>query len=160
MRLHLLRHAKTQAVAASSRDFDRKLLPRGIAQSGVMGDFLKGKLEENIPVYCSTSARTRQTFELVSEKAPLRNVSFSDRLYHASLDTLLDFVWSLPESEEILIIGHNEGISELATYFTEKFISLKTCGYICIEFDAASWKEISRGLGTEAAAFRPEVKDH
>jgi len=158
MKLHLLRHAKTQVAASSIRDFDRKLLPKGIAQSDAMGDFLKLNVGIDIPVFCSASTRTRQTLGIIQEKVPFRHAVFTDVLYHASLNTLLDFVWSVEGKTDFMIVGHNEGISELATYFTDKFISLKTCSYICIEFDADSWEETSKGLGTEVDAFRPEVK--
>lgn len=158
MKLHLLRHAKTQAVAPSGRDFDRELLPKGIAQADEMGRFLNEKLSRKITVYCSSSARTKQTATLVQAHFEFRDIRFLDRLYHAELNTLLDFTWSVEGNDDILLIGHNEGISDLASYFTDKFISLKTCGYICIEFEGNSWKEASRGMGTETNSFRPEIE--
>lgn len=159
MKLHILRHAKTQAVAPSNKDFDRKLLPKGIAQANEMGHFLNEKLSRKITVHCSSSERTRQTASIVQSRFEFRDIRFSDRLYHADLNTLLDFIWSQEGKEDFLLIGHNEGISDLATYLTDKFISLKTCEYICIEFDADSWKEVSRGLGSEVDSFRPEIKE-
>lgn len=158
MKLHILRHAKTQAIAPSNKDFDRSLLPKGIAQAEAMGTYLNEKLSRKITVYCSSSARTRQTAEIVQSRFEFRDIRFSDALYHADLNSLLNFIWSLDGKEDVLLIGHNEGISDLAGYFTDKFISLKTCGYMCIEFNADSWKETSKGLGQEVASFRPEVK--
>lgn len=160
MKLHILRHAKTQVVAPSNKDFDRKLLPKGIAQSELMGTFLNEKLSRKITVHCSSSARTKQTAEIVQSFFEFRDIRFSDKLYHADLHALLDFIWSIEGKEDFLLIGHNEGISDLASYFTGKFISLKTAGYICIEFNVDSWKETSRDLGTVVDSFRPEVKDY
>ncbi len=158
MKIHILRHAKTQAVAPSNKDVDRKLLPKGIAQANEMGPFLNEKLSRKITVHCSSSARTRQTAEIVQSHFEFRDIRFSDQLYHADLNTLLNFIWSLEGKDDFLLIGHNEGISDLATYFTDKFISLKTCEYACIEFNADSWQETSKGTGTLTDSFRPDVK--
>lgn len=158
MKLHLLRHAKTEDKAASGKDFDRELLPKGIAQAKEMGLYLNERLSRKITVHCSSSARTRETAALVQESFGFRDIRFSDKLYHASLHTLLDFIWSLDGGEDILLIGHNEGISDLASYFTDKFVSMKTCGYICISFEAGSWKETSRGTGKETDLFRPDIR--
>ena len=160
MKLHILRHAKTQVIAATNKDFDRKLLPKGIAQAESMGKFLNEKLSRKITVHCSSSARTMQTANIVQSAFEFRDIRYTDKLYHADLHALLDFVWSIEEQDDFLLIGHNEGISDLASYFTEKFISLKTAEYICIEFNVSSWKETSRGLGQVADSFRPEVKDY
>lgn len=56
-----------------------------------------------------------------------------------------------------MIIGHNNGLSELASYFTEEFIDLSTCEYICITFDIQSWKETSKGNGIISDRFHPKV---
>ncbi len=157
MKLHLLRHAKTNQQSETGRDFDRKLLPKGTQQALEMSDFLE-KLE-NFEVHCSSSMRTRQTYELVAPKIPTANVHFWDDLYHASYMDLLRFITSLEIKKDILLIGHNEGISDLATYLTDQFISLKTCGYVCLEAHIASWAELSKGTATARLFYRPEVED-
>lgn len=155
MKLHLLRHAKTNQQSETGRDFDRKLLPKGVQQCLEISDFLE-KLD-NYEVHCSSSMRTRQTYELISPKVATANIHFWDDLYHASHLELLQFINSLETSKDILLIGHNEGISDLASYLTDQFISLKTCGYICLEADISSWSELSKGQAKITESYRPEV---
>ncbi|MCE3295852.1 MAG: hypothetical protein K0R65_1566 [Crocinitomicaceae bacterium] len=155
MKLHLLRHAKTDPKSETGRDFDRKLLPKGTQQSLEISDYLE-KLE-NFEVHCSSSMRTRQTYELVSPKIATANVHFWDDLYHASHMDLLSFLNSLETGKDILLIGHNEGISDLATYLSDHHVALKTCGYICLEADISSWAELSKGIARITDSYRPEV---
>lgn len=157
MKLHILRHAKTQLITPSQKDFDRVLLPKGIEQSKRMGVYLNEKLSRKITVYCSTSARTQQTAKIVQEKFEFRDLRLTDQLYHADLMSLLDFIWKLEGKEDILLIGHNDGISDLASYFTDEYIGLQTAGYCCIEFDSETWKNTSKGLGRVVDSFRPKV---
>jgi len=161
MKLHLLRHAKTQPESVTGKDFDRILLPKGRMQAEKMGEYWIENPLGKIAVYCSSSARTTETAALIGEIYPLGKVQHVDQLYHASLKTLLDFVNSRKETTDLLIIGHNEGISDLACYLLDEFYDLQTCGYICIELEVDSWPEVSKGLGQAASAFRPEVSaDH
>jgi phosphohistidine phosphatase SixA len=71
--------------------------------------------------------------------------------------SLLDFIWKLEGKEDILLIGHNDGISDLASYFTDEYIGLQTAGYCCIEFDSENWKNTSKSLGRLVDSFRPKV---
>lgn len=157
MKLHLLRHAKTQVIQPNQSDFDRSLLPKGEEQARMIGIYLNEKLSRKITVFCSLSVRTRQTATIVQQYFEFRDIRFEQKLYLADLNAMLDFIWSLDQKEDILIIGHNEGISELASYFTDSYVGLQTAGYVCIEFDASSWKETSTGTGRLVDAFRPDV---
>ena len=157
MKLHILRHAKTEVIGATQKDFDRALLPKGIEQAKRMGIYLNEKLSRKITVYCSTSARTQETAKIVQEKFEFRDLRLKENLYLADLQELLDFVWNLEGKEDVLLIGHNDGISELASYFTDNYIGLQTSGYCCIEFQAHQWKDTSRGTGRLLDSFRPKV---
>lgn len=157
MKLHLLRHAKTQPIQPNQKDFDRKLLPKGQEQARLMGEYLNEKLSRKITVFCSSSARTRQTAKNVQQTFDFRDIRFDEKLYLADLNTLLDFIWSLDHNNDVLLIGHNDGISELASYFTDSYVGLQTAGYVCVEFEANSWQETSKGLGRLVEAYRPDV---
>ena len=62
------------------------------------------------------------------------NRNFFDELYLVGKDDLMTFISNREEAKEILIIGHNFGISELASYYTGKQILLKTGGFVSIDF--------------------------
>lgn len=157
MKLHLLRHAKTEKFSSSGKDFDRKLMEKGIRQSTEMFKFLETKSFENTNLYCSAAQRTKETYELVCSKLKLNHISFHQDLYLAGLEELLQFIWNLKSQKNIFIIGHNEGLSELASYLSGSNIQLKTCGYIQLEFECESSEEISKDCGIIRESYRPEV---
>ncbi|MFK7786692.1 MAG: histidine phosphatase family protein [Crocinitomicaceae bacterium] len=156
MRLHLLRHGKTQQQSSTGRDFDRELNPKGVVQCEMLSDYFK-KMDVNCEVWCSTARRTRQTYSNVSRENLLKKVVMLDNFYLCSRDTMLQALWKRSGNDDLLIVGHNYGISDLATYLTDVRIELRTGGYICIDFDGFKWEEISRGLGTIADQYRPKV---
>ena len=157
MKLHLLRHAKTEKFSSSGKDFDRKLMEKGIRQSTEMFKFLETKSFENTNLYCSAAQRTKETYELVCSKLKLNHISFHQELYLAGLEDLLQFIWNLKSQKNIFIIGHNEGLSELASYLSGSNIQLKTCGYLQLEFLSESSEEMSKDCGIIRESYRPEV---
>jgi phosphohistidine phosphatase len=157
MILHLVRHGKTNQISASGQDYDRELLPRGIAQSRFLGDYLK--LKESCQVYCSSSVRTKQTLHYMNESLLLPRVNYQDDLYLCSRDHLLGLLFQQDHNKDIIIIGHNYGISDLASYLLDEAVELRTGEYIAIEFECENWSEISRGLGTTFDRYRPRVAD-
>jgi phosphohistidine phosphatase len=157
MKLHLIRHAKTDQSSESGKDFDRKLLPKGIIQSNVLGFYLHEQDLRSAVTFCSTAARTRETLTILNNLVFIGRTILSDDLYLCDREMYLKIIWNLRHGKDLVFIGHNDGISQIASYFLEKDITLKTCGYLCIEFTAKNWAEVSRGTGQLLAEFRPQV---
>jgi phosphohistidine phosphatase len=156
MKLHLLRHAKTSTASTSGKDFDRELSTKGVAQGNLMGAYLKQTAGIKT-VLCSSAARTRQTLDIVTYHKQLSSVGHLKELYLASRDQMLEILWKQIGDNDILLVGHNFGISDLATYLTDTRIELRTSEYVCIEFEGLTWQEISRATGTITAQYRPRV---
>lgn len=156
MKLHLLRHGKTHQHSDTGRDYDRKLNEKGWLQCELLADYFDQK-KLNCEVWCSSAKRTRETFTRVSKKVQMKKVVMRDDLYLCSRETLLEALWERSGDEDLLIVGHNYGISDLATYLTDERIELRTGGYICIEFVDFRWEELSRGLGVISDQYRPKV---
>lgn len=112
----LLRHAKSAWDAPGLDDHDRPLNRRGEKAARTMGEYLaaSGPLPELI--LCSTAMRARQTLApLIELLSPAPPISLEKGLYMASEDVLLDRLRELPsEVENVLLIGHNDGIWLLA----------------------------------------------
>ena len=157
MKLHLLRHAKTEKQAISGRDFDRSLMEKGFRQSKEIAKFLENKNWNNTLLFCSEAKRTRETFAEIQKRNSFNEVSFHQNLYLAENKELLDFIWKLNSKEDLFIVGHNNGLSDLASYFCGEEIHLKTCTYLCISFDAEFSAEWSRETGIFVETYRPEV---
>lgn len=157
MKIHLVRHAKTDPNSESGKDFDRKLLTKGIAQANVLSYYFSEHSIKPSFTYCSDAVRTRQTLDILGYGNDLGKISHLKELYLSDRETYLKLIWELKHKKDILIVGHNDGISSLASYLLEDTCFLKTCHYVCLEFEADSWKEISRGTGRLTAEFRPSV---
>jgi phosphohistidine phosphatase len=113
----LLRHAKSAWNTAHQSDHDRPLNDRGERAARTMAGHIAAKAPRPDLILCSTAARTRQTLApLVNALgSPAPPISLEKQLYLASESELLERLQALPEDvETVLLIGHNEGIGELA----------------------------------------------
>lgn len=155
MLLHIIRHGKTNQESPTGSDYDRMLLPKGNAQSDLLGDYVKpsGKCI----AYCSSAKRTVQTFEIANKYWGLKHVNFQEDLYLCSRDHLLKLINNQAHHEELMIVGHNFGISDLVSYLTEDALELRTGEYIALEFDLENWSEVSRGTAIVRDRYRPRV---
>ena len=155
MKLHILRHAKA-AHSIGELDIDRELAEKGIEQVSLLKEFLKNDLK-GPAVWCSDSTRTRMTFEGIKDVINPSSITFKPEFYLCSKETILEQLWNYSLDTEILIIGHNFGISDLLNYFTEESVLLETCEYVCIDFGKLKLNESSRETGVLTTQFRPEV---
>jgi phosphohistidine phosphatase len=115
----LLRHAKSDWPDVPDRD--RPLAKRGQRDAPVIGRWLRDHGYQPEIVICSAALRTRQTWDLVApELGGSPSVTFEPRAYAASAITLLYLVRELPAAcRAALLIGHNPGVSELASNLLE-----------------------------------------
>ena len=146
MKLHLIRHAKTLQAKRDENDFNRHLAEKGIRQAKALSDYLKPKII-NSEVWCSEATRTKETLVILQNKCSFEKVEFSKDLYLCSTKTFLEKLWRDDSAEDLIIVGHNFGISDLASYFIDEDIELRTGEYICIDFGKYTRNETSSGLG-------------
>jgi phosphohistidine phosphatase len=169
-RLFLLRHAKTVQDSGEG-DHARMLTERGRDDAGLIGNYMdtRGYLPD--AVLCSTSARTRETWDLLSgELARVPEPAFTRALYLASAKKMLSLVQDVPdEVGSLLVIAHNPGTEELAAKLarkpkseaeTEKLEKLKnkysTGGLTVFDFDQKAWKDVTLGEGILLEFVRPK----
>ena len=155
MFLHIVRHGKTNQNSPTGRDFDRELLPKGVGQSEDLGNYIK--LSSNCHVLCSSAKRTVQTFEIMNRSLLASHVNYSEDLYLTSRSNLIHFLSELKHTDDVLIVGHNYGISDLVSYLTEHDIELRTGEYIELELEVSNWNELSQGTAIIRDRYRPHV---
>jgi len=113
--LFLMRHAKAEAHDPRS-DFNRKLSSRGWQQAEEAGRLLADRGIQL--VLCSSSARTRQTYEGLGLKLPSGEpvpVQYMEALYLGSADLIRQRIGEITDDiTELLVIGHSPGIPTLA----------------------------------------------
>ncbi|MFK4225868.1 SixA phosphatase family protein [Streptomyces sp. NPDC019890] len=113
-RLVVLRHAKS-ARPEGVADHVRPLAARGLSDAPTAGHWLAAADCEPDLVLCSTSLRTRQTWELAAtELGSGPPVRYEPRVYAADAEELLDVVREVPDDVwTLLLIGHNPGLEDL-----------------------------------------------
>lgn len=166
--LYILRHAKAETGSANQEDRDRELAPRGIEAARIMGQFMAARGIRPDKVLCSTSARTRQTWALAQqtygEKLP---VEFTDKLYLASVDQLLDVMAATPdEIGKLLIIGHNPDLHQLAFKLARtgdeqllRLLAMKfpTGAFAAIGLDNTAWHDVAKAHGRLEMFASPKI---
>ncbi|NJL71636.1 MAG: histidine phosphatase family protein [Candidatus Competibacteraceae bacterium] len=116
--LLLMRHAKSSWADPGVEDHDRVLNARGLRAAPLMGERLlaAGYVPDRILV--STAARARQTANLVAAALDCGDrIDVSRQLYLAEADDILKRVRQTPpDVKTLLVVGHNPGMEELASY--------------------------------------------
>ncbi len=157
-KLILIRHAKADWPKNIPSDFERPLLPEGKTDALELGLFFsKNRIMPNL-VICSPAKRTTDTFSLINQHLQLntRHLKYEPVIYEAAYTKLLEVVNNIDSYETVALIGHNNGISELANYLSGEFINLPPAGTLLIEFPFDSWKMLSGGTGEIRLARYPE----
>ncbi|HEX7806525.1 MAG TPA: histidine phosphatase family protein [Cellulomonas sp.] len=114
-RLVLLRHAKAEH-GGEIADHLRPLSLVGRRQATGVGATLQAAGMIPDLVLCSSSLRTRQTWDLVrSSLGAQPTVELSDTLYSAGVRAMLDLVRDVPSAvRTVLLVGHEPTVSEAA----------------------------------------------
>ena len=142
MKLHILRHAKTEVNSLSGKDIDRKLAIKGMLQTDRLRVFFSKHTFSNTLFFSSTSTRTRETILNALSNDIQASFVFSDLLYLANEEQLLHFIFSQDDCIDLFIVGHNEGLSNLVSLLSRELICLKTGEYVCLSFDCYKWSDV------------------
>jgi len=154
--LILLRHAKSEDPQMAETDFERHLKNKGkqdilqIAEKSIQSEFVPDL------ILCSTAVRTRETLEIYASLLITKpDIHFTDALYHASASEILDTINDHTEAADtIMVVGHNMGISNLASLLSAGTCpELPTSGMAIIKFEAA----IEPGQGKLHRFFTPKT---
>lgn len=163
----LLRHAKSGWGHPGLDDHDRPLNRRGERAAEAIADHIVRNAPRPDLILCSTALRTRQTLAPLIHRltSPAPPIALEKGLYLASEDTLLERLRALPEDVgTVLLIGHNEGIGELAETMAtsgpladlgalhEKY---PTGALATLRVADAPWRNLASGTGELVSFVRP-----
>jgi len=149
--LLLIRHAKSDWSGNHSRDFDRTLNARGLNDAPQMANLINQKINKIDKIFASPAIRAFTTAKIfaqiwnISQNKIITNLDF----YENGLKAIPKFLSNISnEYEKVAVFGHNPDITLLVNHFTgEDFGNLPTCCVSRIDFDIASWEEISKSNG-------------
>ena len=154
MKIYLLRHASPMEQATSGKDSDRPLSIQGFQESAQLGEQLR-IMTPPCEVWCSSAVRTCETLTEIAKKWKPLACSYSPKLYMATKEVYLNLICNSSGSDDLMIIGHNYGISDLLLYLTGTHVLLEPAEFVEIEFTAMARCEISFETGTIARRYRP-----
>lgn len=157
--LVLLRHGKS-GYPPGVGDHDRPLDARGEREAPVAGRLLaqSDALRSNNPeqtsarvdlALVSTAHRAQQTWALVAPELPdTGGVETLEALYLASAADLLNVLHELPDSpRSVLVVGHNDGLEELASSLSNTHVRLKTSTFAVLT-SRLPWHQWSEGTAS------------
>lgn len=168
LRLYLLRHAKS-AWPEGVSDHDRPLAPRGREAAPRMGIFMRqeGYLPNRIIV--STALRTQQTFALLNEKLSGPEPVFTNAVYGARAEELLQLVRQVSAANSaLLLVGHNPGMEDLTHWLLDEKASnpaamqalalgYPTAALAIFQFKTEDWANISKSSGNLRQFITPRI---
>jgi len=145
-KLYLVRHAKSSWKDLSIEDFDRPLNARGKNDAPLMGKILSKKKINVELIISSPAKRTRDTANFIAHKIGYTNeIMFNKSIYESSTDDLLDVIKNFSNNlNNVMLIGHNPGLTNLINYLSNEDLSnIPTCGIVALKFKKL-WSEIER----------------
>ena len=153
--LYLIRHAKSSWDDPEIDDFERPLNERGKRDAAKMGQRLKEKMLTPDIVVSSPAIRTLATCKIICEVMGFDQKKLVEvkSLYHASDEEILKVVCSLKdrsgdEEENVLLFGHNPGLTDFANrLLEEKILNIPTAGIVCAELQIKKWRDVDWGCG-------------
>ena len=156
--LVLLRHSKAEHVHGKP-DLERKLTARGRRDAVAAGEWLQQHAPPVDRVVCSTSARTRQTWEGVRHGGVKAGaVDHRAAVYDAEPGTLLNLVRRTPDEVGcLLLVGHAPGVPRLVEQLVPADApdpmpdGCPTSGFAVLRFDGG-WGDLGPG-GAELVEF-------
>ena len=167
-RLAVLRHANA-GWPDGVGDFDRPLSERGREEaSRIRSEIERRELRFEL-VLASTARRVRETLDVVGEALGNAPIHFSDELYLASENLLVDRVRSATsEASSILLVGHNPGLERLVADLARDdesgirnrvIAGFPTAALALLELPVDGWAEVRRGTAGLLDLIQPRELD-
>jgi phosphohistidine phosphatase len=141
--LTLVRHAKSSWGDSALSDQDRPLNERGERDAPEMGRRIAAHGIRPSLIITSPAVRARTTAKIVAGEIgyPVEFLQREDTLYLASLDDLLDAVFSQDEGfNSLMVVGHNPGLTEFANFLVPGITNnLPTAGVVSVQMELEDW---------------------
>ncbi len=144
--LYLLRHSDAENSFINRSDFTRKLNRFGREKARVFSSNFASEINVNL-IFCSNATRTKETLQLL--ELPEIETKFRDILYLAQKEVLITEIQNVSKKiNKILLVGHNNGLSDLLHYLTGTNMLLSTCQMVEIQIETDDWALIGRDTGS------------
>ena len=143
--LILLRHAKSSWKDSSLEDFNRPLSNRGKLDAPKIAKRLMHREIQIDLIISSSSRRTTDTANIFADILDYNSeIIFDRRIYAASDRNILSIINQIDNKfENVLLVCHNPGITNLVNYLSGSFIdNIPTTGIVGLMTEHI-WKEVN-----------------
>ena len=140
----LLRHAKSSWKDSSLNDHERPLNKRGKRDAPIMAKQLRNRNIIPDLIISSSSKRTLDTAKVFAEVLEFKShIQQSKKLYEASSYEILNHINKIDDAyNNILVVCHNPGITDLANFLSDYFVNnIPTTGMVGFSFNK-SWDDL------------------
>ncbi|WP_158861211.1 SixA phosphatase family protein [Lunatibacter salilacus] len=148
-KLTLLRHGEAAVGMGQSGDLKRKLTQQGRIQLLRLSNLLEFEEMHFDYAVSSPAMRCLESLEIINKEKRIPKVEKNPSIYDAPVMGLLDIINSFEDTySNVLLIGHNPGISHLVGFLTGDSSIVFVPGMLVrISFEFADWKLVSRNSG-------------
>ena len=155
-RLVVMRHADA---AGASKDIERPLSTRGLSQATASALELKDVFTPQL-VLVSPALRTRMTSEQLSSVFAWSSdyCQFESVIYNASSSTLSSLLRNVDDSvDDLLLIGHNPGVSELVNSLIGHYaVSYSPGTFSIMTIAIDKWSSLGSSAVTLESSYSPK----
>ncbi|MCH7415582.1 histidine phosphatase family protein [Belliella sp. R4-6] len=147
--LVVLRHGEADFTFGNGTDFQRELNQNGVDQlSRIKKLFGKASIKLD-KIIASASVRTTQTAEIMAAELDKDIIEYSGEIYEAESSILLDVISKVSDDvENLMIIGHNPGVSALVSSIADQgYLNMQPGMLVIIELSVSQWKHVGIGTG-------------
>ncbi len=159
--LYMARHAKS-SWKHDVIDHQRPLKGRGDRDGAKVSAYIAKHHNAPQKIITSDAVRALSTANYFKNAFKMADSNFSTNhsLYDFSGQNVMEVIKSLDNSVDCaMIVGHNHAFTSIVNMLGNEYIdNLPTCGFVIINFDVASWSEISTGK-TIAMVFPRHLKN-
>lgn len=143
LRLILMRHAKSDWGEAGQADHDRPLNRRGMHDAPQMANWLREQALVPDWILASSARRTQETAELLTRQWQSQDMFVSSEdLYLASPEAIQRVInQDGCDFQDLMVLGHNPGLSYFASSLSNELIQLPTAGIIAFEVAIEQWSD-------------------
>jgi phosphohistidine phosphatase len=157
LNLYVIRHGKAVRPEDAANDYERELNKKGTAQTNQVGDLLKRSGIKFNLIITSSAKRTAETAEIINFYINAKEVYFTEDLYLADRKKIQKIVSKQSKGENVLLVGHNNGLSDFVSYLSGKNVLLSTSMLVHLSFETENWNDIDGNQAKIERIFEPNV---
>jgi len=158
-KVYIVRHAKSSWRDIELEDIDRPLKPKGVEAAYDLGFKLKQNNELPVAILSSPANRAIHTAIIVARvlQFSTHQIEINSQLYESSVDSQIECIKKTGNQlSSVMLVGHDPGLTSLVNHFTALDLEkINTAGAVCLQFECATWDEISPENCTHQFTLKP-----